>query len=243
MLSNWGNTKRLIRQLSHDSEEKEKERINSLRKDVYLKAAEEMAKVSGYLGKIPQMDPTKETIGDGLSEFFAVAAKLQLVSQPNTSQLAGELVTRYCEILFSLLAKASPIHDLNVDIRMAGDFYARNQSEVKRILFEMAQLNETGQPDPVRFAALERSFENAQRAADELAEKQKSAYEQRGAAMRDYVIELLNEIRTVGTLQVRLAAAIRGELNLTTDVADFETRLQSNFERMDKSMQELLAKL
>src|SRR3546814_3446523 len=157
MLSNWSNTKRLIKQLSHDSNEKERDRINALRKDVYLRAAEEAAKVSSYLGKIPQLDPSKENIADGLSEFFGVAAKLQLVSQPETSNLAGELVTRYGEILMILLAKASPVHDLNTDIRIASDFYDRNQAEVARALAEMTQLNESGEKNPARFAALDRS--------------------------------------------------------------------------------------
>jgi hypothetical protein len=243
MLSNRSNTKRLIKQLSHDSEEKEKDRINLLRKDVYLKAAEEMAKVNGYLGKIPQLDPTKESIGDGLSEFFAVAARLQLVSQPHTSQLAAELVTRYGEILLSLLAKASPIHKLNIDISIAGDFYDRNQAEVTRILAEMAQLNESGQPSPVRFAALERSYESAQHAANYYAEERSEAFVQRGVATREYMIELLNEIRSVSILQMRLAAAIRGELSLTTDIVEYEARLQANFERMEKAIQGFLAKL
>src|SRR3546814_435004 len=147
---NWSNTKRLIKQLSHDSNEKERDRINALRKDVYLRAAEEAAKVSSYLGKIPQLDPSKENIADGLSEFFGVAAKLQLVSQPETSNLAGELVTRYGEILMILLARASPVHDLNTDIRIASDFYDRNQAEVARALAEMTQLNESGEKNQDR---------------------------------------------------------------------------------------------
>lgn len=243
MLSNRSNTKRLIRQLSHDSQEKNKDRINALRKDVYLKAAEETAKVNGYLGKIPQIDPTKENIAEGLSEFFAVAAKLQLVSQPETSQLAGELVTRYGEILLVLLAKASPIHDLNTDIRIAGEFYDRNQAEATRALAEMTQLNESGRPDPSRFDALQRTFDHAQKAANDYSEDRSEAYAKHGVAMRDYTIALINEMRSVGTLQVRLAAAIRGELSLTTDLAEYEARLQANFERMDKAMQDLLAKL
>lgn len=243
MLSNRSNTKRLIKQLSHDSDEKEKERINSLRRDVYLKAAEELAKISDYLAKIPQIDPAKENVGGGLSEFFAVAAKLQLVSQPNTSQLAGELVVRYSEILLGLLAKASPIHDLNVDIKIASDFYDRNQAEVTRVLAEMARLNESGQPDPIRFAALERSFESAQGAANQLAEEQAKSYERRGAAMRDYTKALFSEIRTIGVLQLRLVAAIRGELNLSTDIGEYEARLQSNLERVDESVRNLIEKL
>ncbi|MBM7334857.1 MAG: hypothetical protein ABGX87_05305 [Alcanivorax sp.] len=243
MLSNRSNTKRLLKQLSHDSEENGKNRINFLRKEVYLEAAEKMAKANGYLGKIPQMDPVKDNIADGLSDFFAAAAKLQLVSQPDTSQLAGELVTRYGEILLGLLAKAAPVHSLNTDIRIASDFYDRNQAEVTRILAEMTQLNESGHPNPIQFAALQRSYESAQEAANHFADERSRAYEQQASAMRDYTTTLLNEIRSVGGLQVQVTAAIRSELGLTTDIIEYEALLQKNSSRMDKAIQGLLTKL
>ncbi len=243
MLSNWSNTKRLTKQLSHDSSEKEKDRINALRKDVYLRAAEEAAKVSGYLGKIPQLDPSKENIADSLSEFFGVAAKLQLVSQPETSNLAGELVTRYGEILMMLLAKASPVHNLNADIRIASESYDRNQAEVVRALAEMTQLNESREKNPVRFAALEQSFKNAQEAANHFNTERSQAYAKHAEAMREYMIALFQELRSVARLQMQLSAAIRGELNLTTDMAAYEIRLQNNFERMDRAVQGLLVHL
>lgn len=243
MLSNWSNNRRLVKQLSHDSIEKERDRINALRKDVYLKAAEELAKVGGYLGKIPQLDPTKENISDGLSEFFGIAAKLQLISQPETSDLVGELVTRYGEILMGLLAKASPVHDLNTDIRIAGDFYDRNQAEAARALAEMKHLNESGGSDPARFTALERSFKIAQEAANHFQNERSEAYAKHAIAIREYMIFMLKEIRSVAPLQMKISAAIRGELNLTTDMASYEARLQENLERLDKALQGLLAHL
>ena len=243
MLSNRSNTKRLIKQLSHDSEEKEKDRINSLRRDVYLKAAEEMAKVSSYFGKIPQLDPAKTNIADGLTDFFAAAAKLQLVAQPEASRLAGELVTRYGEILMGLLEKAMSIHSLNTDIRLSSDFYDRNQAEVTRVLADMTLLNESGQADPQRFAALQRSFESSQELANHFADARQEAFGQHAVAMREYTIRLMEEMRTVSSLQIKLTAAIRGELSLATDIAEYEGRLQASWERMDKSIQDLMAKL
>src|SRR3546814_6436723 len=61
--------------------------------------------------------------------------------------------------------------------------------------------------------------------------------------MREYMIALFQEVRSVARLQMQLSAAIRGELNLTTDMAAYETRLQENFERMDNAVQGLLAHL
>lgn len=225
MLSNRSNTKRLMRQLSHDSNEKEKERINSLRRDVYLKAIEELARVNSYLGKLPQLNPLETNLGDGLSDFFAIAAKLQLVCKPETSGLTSDLVAIYAELLMGLLAKVSPIHNLNINIRLAGSFYDRNEAEVTRALAAMTQLNESGQPDPTRFAALQSSFEGAQKPANHFAQERADAYAQQQIAMRNYTVELLKEIQSIGNMQVRFMAAIRSELGLTTDTSELEARL------------------
>ncbi|KRE86655.1 hypothetical protein ASG75_00250 [Rhodanobacter sp. Soil772] len=243
MLSNRSNTSRLIKTLAHESSEKDKDRIHSLRKDVYLRAAETMAEVGNYLGKIPQLDPTKENIADGLSGFFGASIKLQLVAESGTAKLANELTARYTEMLFSLLAKASPVHTLQASIQIAGEFYDQKQSEVVRVLAEMTQLNESGSADPLRFEALKRSFDNSQQAATQLSEDRIKSFEERNLAMREYTIALLKEMRSVGPLQMRLTAAIRGELALATEASDYEAEAQANFERIDRSMKELLATL
>lgn len=243
MLSNTGNTKRLLKTLAHESAEKAADRIHSLRKDIYLRAAEEMAKVSNYLGKIPQVDPAKENIADGLSGFFGASMKLQLVAEPATAKLANELTARYSEMLFALLAKASPVHTLQAEIKIASEFYEQKCAEASRALAEMTQLNESGRVDQLRFEALQRSLEYSQQAAIRIAEERAKNFEARDVAMREYTIALLKEMRSVGPLQMRLAAAIRSELSLATDPSDFDAQAQANFERIDRAMKGFLTTL
>src|SRR3546814_16386601 len=102
-----------------------------------------------------------------------------------------------------LLAKASPVHDLNTDIRIASDFYDRNQAEVARALAEMTQLNESGEKNPARFAALDRSLKNAQEAANHFHAERSKAYAQHANAMREYMIALFQEVRSVARLQMQ----------------------------------------
>lgn len=243
MLSNSSNTKRLLKTLAHESTEKAADRIHSLRKDIYLCAAEEMARVGNYLGKIPQIDPTKTNIADGLAGFFAASIKLQLVAESATAKLANELTARYTEILFALLARASPVHTLQTNIKITGDFYEQKCAEASRALAEMTQLNESGRVDQPRFEALQRSLEYSQQGAARYAEERSTAFEAHNAAMREYTIALLKEMRSVGSLQMRLVAAIRSELALATDPSDFEAEAQANFERIDRAMKGLLATL
>lgn len=243
MLSNWSNTKRLLRQLSHDSGEKQKERSASMRRDVYLKATEEMAKIGSYFGRLPQMHPVKDNLGDGLTDFLGASAKVQLVSEPETARLVGELTTRYGEIFLTLLGKVQPVHDLKIEIDITSDFYERNQVEVNRTLSEMRQINESGRPDSVRYDALQRSFDHAQSLANDYAEQRQDLYAKHNSAQRDFTIYLMQEMRTVGPLQVQVTAAIRRELNLDTDIKEYEARLQENWERMDAKIAQVLAQL
>jgi hypothetical protein len=243
LLSNWSSGKQLRKQLTHDSQEKQKDRILSLRKEVYLNATEQLAKVNSHLGRLPKLDPTKHDLDAELSEFVAASSKLRLVCQPATAAVADELTTMYGEIFVRLLAKAYPIQNINTDIRICTDFYERCNAEAERTLAEMKHQNETGRPDPVHFAALQTSCQSAQQDAKRYAEERSGLYGQHKVALRKYTIAMLTEVRAVAALQVDLTAAVRAELDLETDVAELKTKLKANLERMDKSIQGLLASL
>ena len=97
-ISNSSNTRRLRLQLHHDAVERQKERVNALRRDVYLKAAEEISRANSYLASLTQLDVTKSNVADGLKEFFAISAKLQLVAEPKTALLVNDLTAAYGEL-------------------------------------------------------------------------------------------------------------------------------------------------
>jgi hypothetical protein len=243
MLSNRSNTKRLLKQLEHDATQKNKDRLAVLHREVYLKAAEELARASGYLGRLSQLDPAKDNIADGLSEFFAVSAKVQLIAQPTTSRLAGELTIRYGELIMRLIQKVMPVHDLNSQIRITNDFVQRNQAEVERVLAEMKQLNESGAHDQARFEGLERSFHHAQEMTTSFAAKRDSLWTQQLSANREFNITLFQEMRHVGPVQAQVMAALRSDLGLETDIREYQQRMEENWARMDTQLKAVLSQL
>jgi len=230
------NAKQQAKQLAHDAREKDKDRTNTMRRDVYLKAAEEISRVGNYFGKIPLLDPAKVNVGDGLVDFLAVSSKLQLVANSVTSGLAGELTTTFGEILIDLLVKAKPIHEANTLIRISNDFYDVHQLELNRILTDMRHLNEAGNQDPQRFAALQHSFDVTERLSKAMIEQRETAFKQQLEGLRNYNLALMESLRSVGPLQIQVSAAIRGELGLETDIAAYEARLQANWKRMEAAM-------
>src|SRR3546814_20700262 len=73
-------------------------------------------------------------------------------------------------------------------------------------------------------------LENAQESAKKYAEERQDFYTLHGKAQKEFTIALMQEMKTVGQLQVQVTAAVRRELNLKTDIAEYEARLQQRSE-------------
>src|SRR3546814_18866229 len=105
----------------------------------------------------------------------------------------------------------------------------------------MTQLNESGEKNPARFAALDRSLKNAQEAANHFHAARSKAYAQHANAMSEYMIALFQEVRSVARLQMQLRVASRGELSMKTYLAAYETRSIEHIKRMAKAVQSMFA--
>ena len=241
MVSNYGNTKRLEKQLKHASAEKSKDRFNALRKEVYLSAVEEMAKIGNFFGKIPTIDPVETNIADGISELLSALAKLQLIADTATASLASELSTRCAEILMDLTQKALPLFNANAEIQILGKYYDLNITETQRILAEMTRLNESGNIDPTKFLALQKSVTQSHERAKAFSNQKQAAFERRQGLLHEYTKALMIEMRSIGVLQVNLMAAARRELDLNTDISGYEARLQSNWKRVEQKLEDQIA--
>lgn len=240
MLSNKSNTRRLQLQLKHDSQEKSKERQATLRREVYLQAAEEITKASSHLGALPQLDPKKMNLADGFHGFFQTAAKLQLIASSETAKHASNLTIRYAELLLKLIAKAQPIHNTKIDIDICNDLYERNQAEVSRVLALMNQFTESGQKDTERFSLMQQSFDDFQKLSSDYASVRQAHWIKHSLLSKQYVATLLHEMKEVSELQILLTAAIRKELDLETDSEDIKKRLEENHKRMQEQIDTFL---
>lgn len=242
-ISNWSNTNRLKAQLKHDSEEKAKERKANLRREVYLLAAEELVKANNHLAKLPQLDISKNNPADALQEFFASAAKLQLVSEPKTSLLVSELVTTYGELVLKTISKTRPIQELRVDIAIRDDHYNRAQAEISRILAAMAQFNESAQTDSVIFTALQNSFEFHQGQAAQLASEREELWKRHNSLHIEFVKELVIEMKLIGERQIPVMVEIRRELDLKGDADEYLQQMRKQWGRINTQLDAVLRDL
>src|SRR5882672_11451780 len=137
--TNWGNTKRLKLQLEHDTAEKAKERLATLRRELYLKAAEASVRGLAYFGTLPQADFTKPDTDAPLRNVLAIGAQLQLVVSQGSAELISDLISAYGELQLKLIAKVMPMHSVRSAINTCNVQYDNSQGEIKRALAAMTQ--------------------------------------------------------------------------------------------------------
>lgn len=243
LASNRGNNKRLLVQLQHDAAEKSKERTAVLRREVYLRAVEELTKANAHLASLPQIDPTSTNLADGLQGFFTASAKLQLVTEPKTALLVNQLVASYGQLLFRLMARVAPLHRVKIDIKIADDHYKKAQAEATRVLGEMSKFNESAQANDAVFSALQRSFDGHQAIAKSRSEELSAAWQKFHHLNLEFSRQLVLEMQTLGDQQIPVLVEIRRDLGLTTELGAFREQMQANWKRMSSELDVLLQAL
>lgn len=243
LISNWGNTNRLKLQLRHDAGQKAAERTAQFRREVYLRAAEELTKANTCLASLPQADLTQTNAAMRLQGFFAEAAKLQLVAEPHTALLVNQLVAEYGELLLKLLSIIMPLQRARTDIAICNDLYNQAQSEVKRVLAEMTKFNEQAQTNSAVLDALQRSFAFHQSQSEKYSRQRTEHWKEFNEGNIAFCRGLAIEMKRLGELQIPVLIAIRQDLGLTGELETFKAQMQTNADRMTTQLDALIKAL
>lgn len=243
LISNRSNTSQLRIQLQHDASEKAKERTATLRRDVYLCVAEELTKANSHIASLPQADLAKTNAADGLQGFFAAAAKLQLVAEPKTALLVNRLVGSYGELLIRLMERLIPLQNAKSDIAINDQLYDKAQSEVYRVLSEMAKFNESAQVNDLVFGALQRSLNTHQSLANDYANARQAAWAEFSALNVKFLRQLLVDMRLIGDQQIPVLVEIRRDIGLTADLEAMQAQMEEQWARMSQQIDKMISAL
>lgn len=240
MLSNGSNTKRLRIQLRHDAGEKSKERISTLRREVYLKTIEELNRANSKLVAFAQADFINSNPTNDLQDFYAAASKMQLIAEPKTSILASNLVSAYGMLTMRLLAKLVPLNNIKIEIGIYDRAYEAASADITRALEKQRLLIESGQPDHAQLIALNNAYNFSSEQAKKYSEQRATAWEAFQTHHVAYIRLVMIELKAIGNQQIPLMKEIRRDLGLTEQIEISQEHLDSQWKEMEKTLDESL---
>lgn len=242
-VTHLGTSKRLKLQLDHDAEQKRLDRLAMLRKDVYLRAGEQLIRTQQYLASLNARDPQEEGLADGLTDFLSLSAQICLIANDRTVRLLSELGVVLGEGFLELLPRAAPAHTESTKIRLINEEVAACQVHIDAALQSMRSINESGQPDPASFDALNRSIDFERGRLERLYADRHAAYERLHRANQDFNVASLVVMDRISEPSMDAQIALREEMGLLTDRDEARSQMAMARARMSRAAKAANAKI
>lgn len=220
---------RLKVQLLHDSSEKAAERKQTLRREIYLKASEEIPTAITFLIRLHSINIADKDSIEPLNQFNAICSKLQLVTDTATGELIRDFQKSYYTLFFLFLKKAAVVTKRQSHIQELSEAI---QAKVESLNYSTRELEEHEAADfpnteTIKYLNLEiRTIEN------ELAilnDKLQSATSEYLLYLTQYFQDSMGELKKIGRPMARVLASMRKELGLDGESEKFETAIEQQW--------------
>jgi hypothetical protein len=140
-------TEQLERRLAHEADQRDRERTTSLRREVYLEAAEALAHANTLLGRMSDIENDQTVLGEELAADLAKIAKIHIVGSDRTIQAVMDYANALGPAVIELAAKRRPLMIRKADIAHEQASIDATLAERRRFAAMMQQFNLDGVND------------------------------------------------------------------------------------------------
>lgn len=243
LISNRGNTLRLHQQHQHEADQKRKERITNIRRELYLQVAADMGAALARISEFPTLDLRKENLVSSLIALNTTAAKCQLIAEQETARLLSNVVALIADLTHRKMVKAQEIFAFTLEAEHQESLRdeARRQSDA--LIEEQKQVLDAEKFDDGRFTMLSDFYKQALARVAEHSSLMLEAGERKLDLQIEFSFGALTDSEAILIAQIPLAVAFRKELELETDANALMQRSREGFKRQQQTLYESMQAL
>ncbi|NNB41948.1 hypothetical protein [Pseudomonas chlororaphis] len=231
VLSNRSNNYRLNAQLLHDASEKHRDRVEGLRREIYLQVSDEVALASNYVSSLVGGDLDNTDIRSELKGVTTALARLSLVAEAQVTGVANKLASHYGMLMMRIFQEMYPVKVIGQEINKVEARLALLSGEVTDTLKKITNL-EGLEGSREEISRLKLQYEKqsllVQTCESDLGELSESYRTHVGKSNN----ALLPSFYEMSKLQMELMMVIRKDLGVDTDVEGFQKQLELQWEVM-----------
>ena len=243
VLTNRANDRRLREQLRHDRELRNRDRELSLRKDVYMSAAEAIWAGLIAVGRFGDLEIPNNKVTEAYTEKSPAIAKVHVIANEQTARAQTNLVSELNATYMRLFAKRVPLIALKAQISNLQQEVDSLTREETQMLELMKQFNLDGATDQRRWNVIQGHFKFAH---DRIAE----IFKQRAALLADlsvkqlrYIEECIGETNRLNRFVVPVVVAARTELDIPINEAVYMELIEESNKRQEASLNDFMEEI
>ena len=230
LLSNRSQHRRFLRQLDHEARQRDREREMTLRTDVYLRAAEATAILQSIPGSLADLNTNIGEINRRLSETYTAIHRVYLTGDDRTLQAMMTYFNEFMDAHTRLAARRLALVGQPEAIARLQRQVDESAAERSQGVSLMREWNLRRDTDQHGWAQLQGAIDDEKQRSEAWRQEADALLRQQHAAELEFMQECHAEGVRVGHHLIPPLRAVRGELELPFDAAEFE-RLSKVFDR------------
>ncbi|GAA4358186.1 hypothetical protein [Kangiella marina] len=222
--------------LKHEAKSADKQQSLNMKKDVYLKAIEELYATQSQLTALGDINLAQENPSHRLNDFFRSIYRVYMVASDETMFATQDFLLKYMKSYFDLLLESSTVQNSLTHKNISEQTYKRYENEVNRLLETIKQLNEENKMTPETWETLTQSLHFNQEQLDVAATNRDLAWKALNENKRDFYIKAYQKHKEHSESFVKVLACIRGEIFISTDIPKHIEQLNENNKKIEQMM-------
>lgn len=240
VLANHASDRRLQAQLDHDHKLKNRERELSLRKDVYLAAAEAVTAGFNAVGRFPDLNIPYEKLTEHYQDKASSIAKINVIAKEETVRTFVRFTNELASTFLRLVVKRYPLTAHQQRITILQDQLKHFGSARDRMVELMEQYNLDGTVDQHRWDQIQKKFDFEQGRVKKAIEESSALAKELYIKQLEYMRECVSETMKLGRLLVPALIAVRKELELPIDETSYLQIIEESATRQEANLREFL---
>lgn len=238
--SNRANDMRLKRQLENDRDLKAKERELSIKKEVFLSAAEAMSAGIAMLGTYSNLEKSGEELIANYTSKSPAISKAHVIANESTIAALNKLTSELAASILHLSVKRNVLLNKKQEVQMLEKLSNGAWTERDRYLEMIKQYNIAGVPDARKWDVLQTSFTDEQKRAGDLSRKRSELFGQLCQQHAEFAKDCTKEVLKISKIVVPVLVEIRRELELPIDHANYAVMADAVATRMEQEFSKYL---
>jgi len=242
-LQNRGESARNIQRLDHDALQRDREREMTMRREVYLKAAEAMAHAQEYLAGLANTDVSPQQHEAIIKGVGADLNKVHIVGSMQTVKTIVEANQFFAHAVSDLSIHKFPITRITHEIEFEQMIIDSASARRDEALANMKEMNRSSTNNPKLWDVQNKIFNDEQKDIDEAFAKKEHLQRQLAQHQMDFLKRCAKAGLELGKLVVKANLAIRRELELHLDADEYLNLMRQSHETLGREVDDFHQKM
>lgn len=243
LLANWNSRVQNRESLKHDSDQRDREREMTLRRDIYMETVDAISRQQNLLTQIIDLDISGQEFDKKYNRNYVAVGKIQIIATNETVQATSSFMIEVQKAFTEIFLERSILLERLKEIKSLEDVISESKKSKKKFLELMIQFNLDGNTDDKKWKVIENNYKFEEQQQEKFIKLREKLWIEQNKEHLQFAQLCYENYMKVSKLVPEIIFSIRDELELPLDKKEYLDLFEKGVEEEKENFEAFLKKL